>query len=215
MLDVACGNGASSFAVARSFHCRVVGVDLGRESVAEATRMAAESNMDGQVSFIAGDGESLPLGDGTFHAALCECSMSLFPDKAMGVAEIGRLLRSGGRLGVSDFTVEPSCLPEELMGPLGQALCLADAPPVQGYRDLLAGGGLSLIHEEDASDSILKLLGDIEAKLAAFRMLLSGSGPPSGGSDLLSQALSLVEKVRVLARDGGIGYRLFVAEKLG
>ena len=60
-----------------------------------------------------------------------------------------------------------------------------------------------------------KLLGDIEAKLAAFRMLLPGSGPPSGGSDLLSQALSLVEKVRVLARDGGIGYRLFVAEKLG
>ena len=215
VLDVACGNGASSFAVARSFHCRVVGVDLGRESVAEATRMAAESNMDGQVSFIAGDGESLPLGDGTFHAALCECSMSLFPDKAMGVAEIGRLLRSGGRLGVSDFTVEPICLLEELMGPLGQALCLADAPPVQGYRDLLAGGRLSLIHEEDASDSILKLLGDIEAKLAAFRMLLSGSGPPSGGSDLLSQALSLVEKVRVLARDGGIGYRLFVAEKLG
>ena len=37
VLDLACGRGASSVAVARSFHCRVVGVDLSRRGIVDAT----------------------------------------------------------------------------------------------------------------------------------------------------------------------------------
>ena len=153
VLDVACGRGASALAVSRSFHCRVVGVDLGREGVTEATRAAAEDRMGGQASYLLGDGESLPFGPGSFDAALCECSMSLFPDKALGVAEISRLLRPGGRLGLSDVAVEPGCLPDELKRTLGQILCIADAPSVVGYRGLLDGDGLALVDEQDARPS--------------------------------------------------------------
>ena len=119
VLDIACGRGVSAVAVARSFHCRVVGVDLGGESVAAAYLLAAEGNMEGKVSFLQGDGETLPLSPASFDAALCECSMSLFPDKVQGMAEIARLLRPGGRLGISDVTVEPGSLPEVLTGAVG------------------------------------------------------------------------------------------------
>ena len=213
VLDVACGRGASSLAVARSFHCRVVGLDLGRRSIAEATRMASESKMDGSVSFLCGDGEALPLAAESFDAALCECSMSLFPDKRRGGAEIARLLRPGGRLAVSDVTVEPGCLPEELTGTLGQMLCLADAPSVERYRELLCGDGLSLIHQQDASDAILKLLEEVEAKLAAFRLLQSLRGRSADGPELIGRARTIMDKVKTVVREGGIGYWLFVAEK--
>ena len=213
VLDVACGRGASALAVARSFHCRVVGVDLGWEGLMEATRAAAEDRMGGQASFLLGDGEGLPFGPGSFDAAMCECSMSLFPDKALGVAEIARLLRPGGRLGLSDVEVEPACLPDELKGTLGQMLCIADAPSVEGYRLLLDGDGLALTHELDASESVLKLLSNIEGKIAAFRLLLSLRPEASAIADLVPQALSVVAKVRALVQDGSIGYRLFVAEK--
>jgi len=213
VLDVACGRGASALAVARSFHCRVVGADLGREGIAEATRLAKEGRIDGLVSFLCGDGENLPLGAESFDAALCECSMSLFPDKVQGVAEMARLLRTGGRLGVSDVTVEPGCLPDELKGTLGQMLCLADAPSVGGYRELLDGDGLTLIHQQDVSDSVLNLVGDIEGKLAAFRFLQTIQGQPADGPDLISLALPIIEKVKALVKEGGIGYWLFVAEK--
>ena len=95
VLDVACGRGASSMAVARSFHCHVVGVDLGREGIAEASRLAKEQRIEGIASFVHGDVERLPLSPDSFDAALCECSMSLFPDKARGVAEVASLLRAG------------------------------------------------------------------------------------------------------------------------
>ena len=216
VLDVACGRGASAVAVARSFHCRVVGVDLGGESIAAASRLAAEGNMDGRVSFLQGDGETLPLSPGSFDAALCECSMSLFPDKAQGVGEIARLLRPGGRLGISDVTVEPGCLPEALTGTVGQMLCVADAPSVQGYRELLSGDCLRLVEEQDASDSIAKLLQGLEGKLAAFRFLQNlhgGSGDAYEG--LVAQALRVLEQIKGLVGEGKIGYWVFVAEKSG
>ena len=219
VLDVASGRGASALAVARSFHCDVVGVDLGLKATAEATRVARESGSAGRVSFLCGDGENLPLRSETFDAVLCECSMSLFPDKRRGVAEVARLLGAGGKLGVSDVVVEPGCLPEELRGTLGQVLCLADAPSLEGYEELLNGDGLTLTHRQDASDSILKLVEEIESKLAAFRLLLTMQNPPEGlnqtegGAVLLSQALSVIEKVKALVGQGGIGYWLFVAEK--
>ena len=221
VLDVACGRGASALAIARSFHCRVVGVDLGKAGVDEATRLAMGIGMDGSASFLCGDGEYLPLRPNSFDAALCECSMSLFPDKARGVAEIAGLLRTGGRLGVSDVTVEPGCLPEELRGTMGQMFCLADAPSVGGYEELLAGHGLTLIHQQDASESIMKLVGEVEGKLAAFRLLFSlqqpapslPTGDPSVVPDLIFQAFSVVDKVKTLVANGAIGYWLFVAEK--
>ena len=215
VLDVACGRGASALAVARSFHCRVLGLDLGREAVADAARGTKDSDMGGRVFFAYGDGEHLPFAEGSLDVAICECSMSLFPDKGQGVSEIARVLRGGGRLGLSDVTVEPGRLPQELTGSLGQMLCLADALPVEGYRDLLSGSGLTLVHEEDASQSVIKLLGDIEGKLAVLRLLGAVSADSGPISDLLSQATELIEKVRELVADGGIGYWLFVAEKGG
>ena len=223
VLDVACGRGASALAVARSFHCRVLGVDIGTGGLLEATRQASETGVENRAGFIQGDGESLAFTEGAFDAVLCECSMSLFPDRARGVSEMARVLRPGGRLGVSDVTVEPGALPETLTGTLGQMLCLATAPPVQGYLDLLDAGPLTVVHRQDASEAVLKLLADIGAKLAAFRVLLSmgsagDAGPAAAGSStdlhgFLSQALELLDEVKTLVEAGRVGYWLFVAEK--
>ena len=212
VLDVACGLGASSLAVARSFHCSVTGVEIGN-AVVEATRLASETKINCRVAFIRGDAELMPLSAKKFDAVLCECSMSLFPDKAQGVAEMARVLRAGGRLGVSDVTIEPGCLPEELKGTLGQMLCLSDALSVEGYRELLSGGGLTLTHQLDASDSLTKLVGDIEAKLAAFQLVHSYQDRSGPLSEIIGKALHVVAAVKELVKEGMIGYWLYVAEK--
>lgn len=84
---------------------------------------------------------------------------------------------------------------------------------MEGYRKLFNADGLTLIHEQDSSDSILKLLGEIEGKVAAIRMLLSFQGDSDGTAALLSQGLELLEKVKALVNEGRIGYWVFVAEK--
>ena len=223
VLDVACGRGASALAVARSFHCRVVGVDIGTGGLLEAARQASETGVENRAGFVRADGESLAFGDGTFDAVLSECSMSLFPDRTSAVSEMARVLRPGGRLGISDVTVEPGALPETLTGTLGQMLCLASAPPLEGYLDLLDTGPLTVVHRQDASEAVLRLLDDIGAKLAVFRGLLSMGGSGDSGPTaqarpvdmpgFLSQALDLLEEVRALVEAKRVGYWLMVAEK--
>lgn len=212
LLDVACGPGTGTLAVARTLACRAVGVDLGQESIAEASRKALQGRADRRVSFLCGDAEGLPFRSDSFDAVLCECSTSLFPDKGRGVREMARLLRSGGKLGVSDVTVEPGCLPEELKGNLGRMLCLADALPVQGYRELLSADGLDLVQEEDASPSMLGMLEGIEAKLAIFNLAL-GPRADETSAGVLPRARSVLQEVKALVGKGLVGYRLFVAEK--
>ena len=107
VVDLASGQGASAMAVSRVFHCNVVGVEFGAQAVAQSRAKSLEVPTAPGASFLRGDAECAPFRPGSFHGVLCECSMSLFHDKAGAVAQAARLLRPGGRFGLSDVTVEP------------------------------------------------------------------------------------------------------------
>ena len=88
--DLASASGDSSQALSRVFRCHVLGVEFGAEAVRQANSAAPGA---GRAHFVRGDAESLPLRTGVFDAAVCECSMSLFINKARAVAETARLDR--------------------------------------------------------------------------------------------------------------------------
>ena len=213
VLDLASGHGASSLAVSRACRCRVLGVEFGAQAAAQA-RSQSISQPDGNLaSFIQGDAESLPLRDGSFDAAVCECSVSLFIDKAGAIREVARVLRRGGGFGLSDVAWTAGRLPEELGGAVGQMLCLTGALPVQGYLDLLEAAGLLVTHQQDESEAILRILDEVEAKLAFFSGLAAITGQAGLSSPLLEQAPRLMAAIRSLVSAGDLGYWVFVAEK--
>jgi hypothetical protein len=90
--------------------------------------------------------------------------MSPFINKAQTVAETTRLLRLGGKFGLSDVTIEPGALPAELRD---HPLCMTDALTADGYVELLEEGGFSVTTRLDASTEIIKILDEVEGKLAA------------------------------------------------
>ena len=209
--DLASGRGVSAMAVSRAFHCRVAGVEFSHAATAGASAAARATPVAARTFFIQGDAESPPLASSRFDAVLCECSMSIFPDKCRAVQEMRRLLRPGGSLGLSDVTVEPGSLPEELEGAVGQVLCLSGALNVKGYRQLLEDGGLMLQHQEDASMEILKLLEELESKLGmatAWGNRFSAGLPEM---EALESAPELLQRLKSLVQDGKLGYWLFVA----
>lgn len=114
-------------------------------------------------------------------------------------------------------------LPDVLTGATGQMLCFTIAPHVQGYLYLLDTSPLAVVHRQDASETVLKLLANIGAKLDTFRVLLSlgsagDAGPSEAGNStdrhcLLSQALALLDEVKTLVEAGRVGYWLLVSEK--
>jgi arsenite methyltransferase len=81
VVDLASARGTSALAVARVFHCNVVGVEFGEAALKEANAAAAGATPSSATWFVRGDAESPPFQDGSFDRAL-DLSMSLFMDKS-------------------------------------------------------------------------------------------------------------------------------------
>jgi len=74
----------------------VTGVELSPAMLAIARQHAAELGRD--VDLHEGDAQELPFGDNAFDTVVCTLSLCTIPDPAVGIAEMKRVLRPGGRL---------------------------------------------------------------------------------------------------------------------
>ena len=164
VLDVAAGRGTSAFHLAQSFGCRVVGVDLSGENVKLATAEAARRGVADRVSFRLGDAEKLAVAADSFDAVLCECAFCTFPDKQSAAGEFARVLKPGGRLGLSDLTRTAGPLPE-LDGLLAWIACIGDARPVQLYSETLRLAGFTIETVEDHRYALTEMVRQIQGKL--------------------------------------------------
>lgn len=105
VLDVSTGAGHTALALA-PYVARVVATDLTPEMLAVARRLAAERGVR-NVEFQEADVRALPFGDATFDVVTCRTAAHHYPELVTPVREMGRVLRRGGRLVVSD-TVSPA-----------------------------------------------------------------------------------------------------------
>ena len=153
VLDVAAGKGTSAIYLAQHFGCRVVGIEYSLKNVVAASSAAEAAGVSDQVKFKMGDAESLPFGDSEFDALICECAFCTFTDKSAAAFEFGRVLRPGGRLGLSDVTRAGS-LPRELSGLLAWIACLGDAQPVEQYAKYLSKAGLVVEGVENHDEAL-------------------------------------------------------------
>jgi ubiquinone/menaquinone biosynthesis C-methylase UbiE len=171
VLDAAGGTGKSALFLARRFGCDVVGVDYGSRSVARANAAAAEAGLAGKVRFEQGDAENLPFDTGSFDAFICECAFCTFPDKPTAAAEFVRVLKNGGRLGLSDVT-RSGPLPPELDSTLAWIACIADAQPVERYVDFLEAAGLTVEFVEGQNAALRQTVSDLRGRLLGAELLL-------------------------------------------
>ncbi|NLS05121.1 class I SAM-dependent methyltransferase [Rhizobium sp. P32RR-XVIII] len=97
VLDVACGTGALTLAVAEIAgpSGSVIGLDANPEMLAVAHRKP------GEIEWIEGMAEALPLPDNSFDAVVSQFGLMFFEDKPKALAEMMRVLKPGGRLAVA------------------------------------------------------------------------------------------------------------------
>ena len=99
LLDAGCGRGERLRDCAAAWpETRLFGVDCDPENAAAARRL----NCPG-AEIVTGDVCALPWADGTFDAALCECTLSLLEAPERCLAELSRTLRPGGVLLLGDL----------------------------------------------------------------------------------------------------------------
>jgi SAM-dependent methyltransferase len=120
VLDVAAGNGNATLAFARRW-CRVTSTDY-VETLLEGGRKRAEAELL-EVEFRVADAEALPFGDGEFDAVVSTFGVMFTPNQEEAAAELVRVCRSGGRVGLANWT------PDSFIGALFKTLGRYVSPP--------------------------------------------------------------------------------------
>lgn len=211
VLDVASGRGDGALVLAARFGCEVVGLDYGRRNVEASTHEARARGLAGNVAFYCGDAERLPFADETFDAVICECALCTFPDKRAAADEFARVLKPGGRVGISDLTRNRP-LPPELEGVAAWIACIADARPVDDYSALLAGAGLAVGETEAHDSALVDFIEAIRSRLFATEIMVGLKKLELPGIDLAS-VKDIVRRALTAAKSGTLGYAIVTAAK--
>ncbi|MCH0562990.1 MULTISPECIES: class I SAM-dependent methyltransferase [unclassified Streptomyces] len=212
VLDVASGRGTTALLLADAYGAEADGVDYAPANTALAQGAARAAGLTDRVRFTTGDAEQLPCPDGLFDAVVCECALCTFPDKARAAAEFARVLRHGGRLGITDVTVDPARLPPALSGLGARIACIADARPLREYAGILAGAGLRTLRTERHDRAMLRMIDQIEARLNLLR--ITAPARLTGADVDLTAAPAVLEAARTAVADGVVGYALLIAERM-
>ncbi|MGW0916793.1 class I SAM-dependent methyltransferase [Streptomyces sp. NPDC002784] len=211
VLDVASGRGTTALLLADAYGAVVDGVDYSRASTALAQGAAQAADLADRAVFTTGDAEQLPYKGALFDAVVCECALCTFPDKGRAAAEFARVLKPGGRVGITDVTATPGRLPPELSTLGARIACIADARPLAEYTQILAAAGLRTVHTEHRDQAMLRMIDQIEARLNLLR-ITAPDKLAAGGVDL-DAAPGVMNAARTAVADGVLGYALLIAEK--
>ena len=103
-LDLAAGTGLGSRALAPKVRA-VVALDAS-PAMLEVGQAEAEREGLTNIVFLRGDAAALPFLDGSFTVVVCRYALHHFPDRDAVMAEIARVLRPYGRLGLADLVVD-------------------------------------------------------------------------------------------------------------
>ncbi len=121
---------------------RAFGVDMTDEMLALAQRNAAEAGAT-NVEFLKGHIEALPLPAESIDVVISNCVVNLAADKRAVFAEIARVLRPGGRIGISDIVAEDWLDADQRAERGSYAGCVAGALSQSEFRDGLEAVGLT------------------------------------------------------------------------
>lgn len=142
VLDLGSGGGLDVVLSARrvgptGFAYGVDALDEMLELSRDNARQAGVTN----VEFLEGLLEEVPLPDGSIDVVISNCVINLADDKPAVLAEIARLLRPGGRIGVADVVAENHLSGPDRAARGTYADCVAGALSIAEYTDILTEAG--------------------------------------------------------------------------
>lgn len=147
VLDLGSGGGFDAFVAGPKVGAegRVIGVDMTPAMLSKArgnlASYRAQTGLE-NVEFRLGEIEHLPVADGSVDVVISNCVLNLSPDKVQVWREIGRVLRPGGRVAVSDLALLRP-LPGSVRGMMEALIgCVAGAVLVEETRCMAEAAGL-------------------------------------------------------------------------
>ena len=174
VLDIGSGLGGPARYLAQVCGCRVTGIDLTAEFVATAADLTRRTHLTDRVAFRQGSALDLPFPDASFDLAWSQNVAMNIADRARYYAEMGRVLKPGGRLAIQDVAQGPGGVPH-------YPVMWADTPLTsflrtpEETRALLENAGLRVLVWQDNTDAAIA-----EAEAERAHAPASGGHPVVG-----------------------------------
>jgi arsenite methyltransferase len=125
----------------------VYGLDMTEEMLALARRNAEDAGIRNAI-FLRGVIEDVPLPSDSVDVVISNCVVNLSVDKAAVFAELARVLKPGGRIGISDVVAEDRLTPAERAGRGSYVGCIAGALSKREYEAGLDAAGFEHVSVE-------------------------------------------------------------------
>jgi ubiquinone/menaquinone biosynthesis C-methylase UbiE len=143
VLDVGCGVGVTPCYLAKTYRCKVVGIDLRPRMIDRCHERARKLRVEEMTAFRVADAQDLPFDDDLFDAVITESVAAMVDDKAQLVRELMRVAKPGGYLGLNESTWLKTPPPAEIAAWVSQDLSdSATLLPAEGWTVLLADAGV-------------------------------------------------------------------------
>ncbi|MDQ6997589.1 MAG: arsenite methyltransferase [Mariprofundus sp.] len=158
VIDLGSGGGFDAFLAAREVgeSGHVIGIDMTPTMLSKA-RHNAEKGKFSNVEFRLAEIEHLPIADNTADIIISNCVINLSPHKELVFADAFRVLKSGGRLAISDV-VATAEMPDEMKNdPILHAGCMAGASMIDALETMMADAGfeqISIIPKDSSREFI-------------------------------------------------------------
>ena len=154
VLDLGSGAGFDSFLASRQVgdSGEVIGVDMTPEMISKARKNARTAGIY-NTQFKLGQIESLPLDGDKIDVIISNCVINLSPEKQKVFNEAYRVLKSGGRIAVSDV-VATADMPASYMADLKlYSACVSGASTITALEQMLSNAGFKDIRIEPKDES--------------------------------------------------------------
>lgn len=172
VIDIGSGLGGPSRYLAKTYGCRVSGVDLTPEFVEAATALTSRVGLTDLINFRVGSALDLPFPDARFGCAWSQNVAMNIADRPRYYAEMHRVLRPGGRVATQDVAIGNG-------DALDFPVMWADKPDIsflrtpEDTRAMLEAAGFRVVHWIDNTDVALA-----EAEAERSRVTASPVAPP-------------------------------------
>ena len=163
VLDIACGQGGTSIFLAQKFGCRVIGIDLSPKTISLARSKKQATTTSSNIELIVADAEELPFMEAVFDTIISECSFSILANKEKAASEMNRVLKTNGKLIISDITLKEGVANSQQDGPNPAqddrplVPCLAGTRSIEDYLVTFDHAGFENTNIEDHSAALGKI----------------------------------------------------------
>lgn len=208
-LEVACGSGGVTCAMARHTRAACIGIDINPHGIEAANERAKRDGLTALVSFQVVDaGRRLPFADRSFDAVFCNDSINHFPGREGVLRDWHRLLRRGGRLLFTDPIVVTGQLSNEEMRARSSIGFFLFTPLGHNER-LLEQAGFTVREAQDVTDAVAS----VSARWWEARARRRDRLVALEGAEAFEGLQRFLDAVYVLSSERRLSRFMYLAEK--